>query len=119
MVSRVGVVLDCLHCLLLYLCTHALAIFAQRLTYSLVSLYLCPQEIKEVEYKGQVHPVLEYGSSVWDPQGVLLQQELESVQKRAVRFVTGNNNYENKEYDWHSWTIKMGILQEKCMKTHV
>ena len=28
------------------------------------------------------------------PQGVVLQEELESMQKRAVRFVTGNYNYE-------------------------
>ena len=66
---------------------------------------------------------------------VVLQEELESVQKRAARFVTGNYNYETgsmidwysrpiptscvitaepvKEYDWHSWTVKMGIPQEK------
>ena len=57
------------------------------------NLYSCPQEIKEAAYKGLVHPVLDYGSSVWDPQGVILQEELESVQKRAARFVT-NYNYE-------------------------
>ena len=33
---------------------------------------------------------IEYGSSVWDPQSILLQDELEKVQKRAARFVTGN-----------------------------
>ena len=30
-------------------------------------LYSCPQEVKEPAYKGLVHPVLDYGSSVWDP----------------------------------------------------
>ena len=45
--------------------------------------------------------------------GAVLQEELESVQKRAARFVTGNYNYENWEYDWLSWTSKMGIPQEK------
>ena len=39
-------------------------------------------------------PDLEYGSSVWDPSSVLLQDELEKVQKRAARFVTGNYIYE-------------------------
>ena len=39
-------------------------------------------------------PVLEYGSSDWDPSGVVLQEELENVQKRAARFVTGNYKYE-------------------------
>ena len=77
------------------------------------NLYSCPQEVKEAAYKGLVRPVLDYGSSVWDPPGVVLQEELESVQKRAARFVTGNYNYETGEYDWHSWTVKMGIPQEK------
>ena len=31
---------------------------------------------------------------MWEPPGVVLQEELESVQKRAARFVTGNYNYE-------------------------
>ena len=59
------------------------------------NLYSCPQEVKEAAYKGLVRPVLDYGSSVWDPPpGVVLQEELESVLKRAARFVTGNYNYE-------------------------
>ena len=41
-----------------------------------------------------MHPVLDYGSSVWDPPGVVLLEEIESVQERAARFVTGNYNYE-------------------------
>ena len=53
------------------------------------NLYSCPQEVKEAAYKGLVCLVLDYGSSVWDPPGVVLQEELESVQKRAARFVTG------------------------------
>ena len=31
------------------------------------NLYSCPQEVKEPAYKGLVRPVLDYGSSVWDP----------------------------------------------------
>ena len=58
------------------------------------NLYSCPQEVKEAAYKGLVRPVMDYGSSVWDPPGVVLQEELESVQKRAARFVTGNYSYE-------------------------
>ena len=52
------------------------------------------QDVKESAYKGLVRPVLEYGSSVWDPSSILLQEELEKVQKRAARFVTGNYLYE-------------------------
>ena len=43
---------------------------------------------------GLVHPVLEYGSSVWDSQSILHQDELGKVQNRADRFVTGNYTYE-------------------------
>ena len=39
-------------------------------------------------------PVLEYSGSVWDPSGEGLQNELEKVQNRVARFVTGNYNFE-------------------------
>ena len=58
------------------------------------TLYSCPQRVKEAAYKGLVGPVLEYSGSVWDPSGVGLQNELEKVQNRAARFVTGNYNFE-------------------------
>ena len=76
------------------------AIFAQRPIGSLASLdeiwrhAYSPQDVKELAYTGLVRPVLEYCSSVWDPQSILLQDELEKVQKRAARFVTGNYTYE-------------------------
>ena len=54
----------------------------------------CPKDVKESAYKGLVRAVLEYGSSAWEPQSILLQDELEKVQKRAARFVTGNYTYE-------------------------
>ena len=31
------------------------------------TLFSCPQNVKEAAYKGMVRPILEYGSSVWDP----------------------------------------------------
>ena len=39
--------------------------------------------------------------------GVVLQEELESVQKRAGRFVTGNSNY----YETGSMTAILGQLK--------
>ena len=39
------------------------------------NLYPCSQDAKEAAYKGLVRPVLGYGSSVLDPQGVFLQEE--------------------------------------------
>ena len=41
-----------------------------------------------------MRPVLEYSGSVWDPSDVGLQNELQTVQNRAARFVTGNYNFE-------------------------
>ena len=58
------------------ICTNA----NRTLCYLSRNLYPCLQDLKEAAYRGLVHPVLEYGSSVWDPQGVVLQEELESVQ---------------------------------------
>ena len=54
------------------------------------SLYSCPPDVKEAAYKELVRPVLGYGSSVWDPHTHGLEKELEKVQNRAARFVTGN-----------------------------
>ena len=53
-----------------------------------------PRDVKETAYKGPVRPVLEYGSSAWGLRGVVLQEELESLQKRAAWFVSGNYNYD-------------------------
>ena len=50
--------------------------------------------MKEAAYKGMVRPILEYGSSVWDPYTDKLQEELEKVQKRAAKFLTRNYVYE-------------------------
>ena len=86
------------------------------------NLYSCPQEVKEAAYKGLVRPVLDYGSSVWDPTpsthppthlppGLVLQEELESVQKRAARFVIGNYNYETG-----SMTGILGQLKWESLK---
>ena len=36
------------------------------------NLYQSPQDVKEAAYRGLVRPILEYGSCVSDPQGVVL-----------------------------------------------
>ena len=46
--------------------------------------------MKEATYKTMVRPILEYGSSVWDPYTKGHRDELEKVQHRAARFVTRN-----------------------------
>ena len=37
--------------------------------------------------------VLEYGSPVWDQHGIVVQEELEKIQNRAARLLTGNYNF--------------------------
>ena len=61
--------------------------------------------------KQRKESILDYGSSVWDPPGVVLQEELESVQKRAARFVTGNYDYETG-----SMTGILGQLKWESLK---
>ena len=41
-----------------------------------------------------MRPVLEYASPVLDPQGIVVQEELEKVQNLAARLVTGNYFFE-------------------------
>ena len=41
-----------------------------------------------------MRPILEYASPVRDPHGKVIQEELEKVQNRTARFVTGNYNFE-------------------------
>ena len=73
--------------------------------------FSCPQNVKEAAYKGMVRPILEYGSSIWDPHPDKLQKELEKVQNRAARFVTRNYNYETG-----SMTGILGQLKGESLK---
>ena len=67
--------------------------------------------MKEAAYKGMVRPILEYGSSVWDPYPDKLQEELEKVQNRAARSVTRNYVYETG-----SMTGILGQLKWESLK---
>ena len=77
------------------------------------NLSACPQDVKDSAYKGLVRPVLEYGSSVWDPSSILLQEELEKVQKRAARFVTGNYIFETGSMTGILEQLKWESLEKK------
>ena len=75
------------------------------------TLFSCPQNVKGAAYKSMVRPILEYGSSVWDPHPDKLQEELEKVQNRAARFVTRNYVYETG-----SMTGILGQLKWESLK---
>ena len=51
------------------------------------NLYSCSPFVKEIAYKSLVRPRLEYCSSIWDPYHQENINKLESVQRRAARFV--------------------------------
>ena len=77
------------------------------------NLFSCPQDVKEVAYKTLVRPILEYGSTVWDPHCNGLNDELENVQKRAVRFVTRNYSYETGSMTGILEELKWETLQKR------
>lgn len=49
----------------------------------------CPEVIKNQAYTTLVRPRLEYACSVWDPHTQKNSKDIESIQRRAARFVKG------------------------------
>ena len=66
------------------------------------NLYSCPKGVKERCFNTFVRPTLEYGCSVWDPHKITQIDNLEKINKRAARFVTGN------------YTLAPGNTQKIC-----
>ena len=58
------------------------------------NLYECSQNTKELAYKTLVRPSLEYASCVWDPFQTNHIHRLEAVQRKAARFVTGQDKWQ-------------------------
>jgi hypothetical protein len=54
------------------------------------NLTSCPQDVKAQCYQTLVRPILEYAGTAWDPHTKTSINQLEAVQRRAARFVTGN-----------------------------
>ena len=54
------------------------------------NIHQCPSSTKALCYKTLVRPQLEYASTVWDPFTSTNRDQIEMVQRRAARFVTGN-----------------------------
>ena len=69
--------------------------------------------MREAAYKGLVRPILEYGSSVWDPHYEGLIDDLEKVQKRTARFVTRNYTYEKGSMTGILKKLKWESLQKR------
>ena len=48
------------------------------------NLTACPRDVKESAYKGLVRPILEYGSSVWDPKVYFFKMNLRRFRKEQL-----------------------------------
>jgi hypothetical protein len=55
----------------------------------------CPEQCKKLAYLALVRSILEYASVVWDPYLIKDIEQLEKVQRRAARFITGD--YKTRE----------------------
>ena len=55
----------------------------------------CPSSIKEHAYKALVRPKVEYCASVWDPPTKNLRDNVETVQRKAARFVSNKPVYKD------------------------
>lgn len=54
------------------------------------NIYQCPKKTKELCYKTLVRSQMEFASIIWDPHMATNIHNLEMVQRRAARFVTGD-----------------------------
>ena len=90
---------------------HTSAICAQRLIGPLAFLDLIYQHVHRTLKSRHIKDWCAQSCSVWDPSSILLQEELEKVQKRAARFVTGNYIYETGSMTGR--TTKVGISEKR------
>ena len=77
------------------------------------NLFSFPQDMKEAAYKSIVRPIIECGSTVWDPHCNGLNDGLENVQKHAARFVTRNYSYETGSISGILEELKLETLQKR------
>jgi hypothetical protein len=59
------------------------------------NLWFCPEEVKSTAYTALVRPVLEYACCAWDPYRTVHINKLESVQRKAARFCSGDYKRES------------------------
>ncbi len=53
----------------------------------------CPAEVRASGYYTLVRPHLEYASAAWDPYYIKDVKQLEGIQLKAARFITGNREW--------------------------
>ena len=76
-------------------------------------MFSCHQDVKEAAFKSLVRPILNYGSSFWDPHCNGRNGELENVKKRAARFVTRKYSRETGSMTVILEELKWEALQKR------
>ena len=106
---------------LLLKCNHTLAFIRRNLS-------KCPPHIKNRCYTALVRPTLDYACAIWDPHNQIDIDNLEKIQKRAGRFVTGNyqmvagnSELNRKQLGWETLEerrlhTKLTIFQKSRLK---
>ena len=79
------------------------------LNYSISGCTLHPSQC----YNALVRPILEYGCSAWDPYRAYQIEQLEKINKRAARFVTGNYKREHGNTAKNMKTLGWPPLSER------
>lgn len=80
-----------------------------------------PKALKETLYLTNIRPIVQYACAAWDPFTIVLEDKLERVQKRAVRFVTGKYDYQirssqiRQELGWKLLSTRRKIIRLKLL----
>ena len=77
----------------------------------------CTSKVKADCYKTLVRPILEYGCTVWDPFKKCDINNIEKIQKRAARFVTGNYTMKTGNTKQNMEKLKWETLEERRAKS--
>ena len=86
---------------------HLTAKATRSLNYLRHTLFSCPSHVKAVAYKCLVRPILEYASPVWCVHSSKDISQLESIQRRAARWVCGSR--------WNSATRNWTKSSDSCL----
>ena len=81
------------------------------------NLNKAPKLAKARCYTGLMRPRVEYASPIWDPHHQIDIENLEKVQKRAARFVTGNYKMETGNTKLNLDNLNWPPLEERRLQT--
>ena len=68
--------------------------------------YNAPICAKKIAYLSLVRPILEYGTTIWNPCSKSLMEKVEKIQRRATSFITNNKHRLNPGYKNYKTRLK-------------